>query len=280
MKRLKLIILSSAVLALVVSAPVASSFQSAKREKNPSTERPEPKESGRAIREGKTSVSTRARAPLPSSNVAAFQEEFRRIDIQTRAKGSVIEVDALGDTERKGQLKVRVTSQSENSVVDRSIEQEFLIDLSVIYVSDALINRIIIATFSKSTSKNPIDGVEVKQIGAGADYEVTKDYTYQYGATKITVPKGFRYDRASIPRAFWVIIDKDSLSNVAPLFHDFLYRNGGKLPNNLVTPYRSFSREETDKLFLELMTNCGVDFLRRQAAYEAVRNFSGWAWRG
>ena len=67
------------------------------------------------------------------------------------------------------------------------------------------------------------------------------------------------YDRASIPRIFWLIIDKDSLSNVAPLFHDLLYRYGGRLPPNLVSPYREFSREDTDKLFYDLMVKCGVD---------------------
>ena len=112
------------------------------------------------------------------------------------------------------------------------------------------------------------------------NYEVVEDYTYKSGTYSITVPKGFIYDRASIPRVFWVLIDKDSLSNVAPLFHDYLYRNGGELPANQVSPYRKFSREETDELFLELMTKCGVNKWRREAAYQAVRRGAMLAWKG
>jgi hypothetical protein len=117
------------------------------------------------------------------------------------------------------------------------------------------------------------------QVGATADYDVAEDYIYDSGTYKITAWKGFRYDRASIPRIFWVIIDKDSLSNVAPLFHDLLYRHGGVLPADRVTPYRKFSRVEVDNLFRELMGKCGVSPLRRELAYRAVRNFSGFAWK-
>lgn len=118
------------------------------------------------------------------------------------------------------------------------------------------------------------------QIGAGVDYRVVEDYTYDSGAYRITVLNGFTYDRASIPRVLWVLIDKDSLSNVAPLLHDLLYRHGGALPENQVSPYRKFSRKDTDDLFLELMTDCGVKRWRREAAYQAVRRFSGFAWKG
>ena len=118
------------------------------------------------------------------------------------------------------------------------------------------------------------------QVGATVDYDVVDDYVYDGGTYKITAWKGFRYDRASIPRIFWVIIDKDSLSNVAPLFHDLLYRHGGELPQERVTPYRTFSRLETDNLFRELMGKCGVGAVRRELAYRAVRNFSGFAWNG
>jgi hypothetical protein len=108
----------------------------------------------------------------------------------------------------------------------------------------------------------------------------TRIPTTQYSDTyKITVLKGFTYDRASIPRIFWVIIDKDSLGNVAPLLHDLLYRNGGLLPTNQVTPYRKFSRKETDDLFLEVATKCGVSKWRRDLVYQVVRNFGGSSWK-
>jgi hypothetical protein len=70
------------------------------------------------------------------------------------------------------------------------------------------------------------------------------------------------------------------LSNVAPLFHDLLYRHGGKLPQDKVTPYKEFTREETDELFKELMGKCGVGPVTREMAYRAVRTFSADSWKG
>ena len=109
---------------------------------------------------------------------------------------------------------------------------------------------------------------------------MVEDYTYESSGYKITVPKGFIYDRASIPGIFWVVIDKDSLSNVAPLFHDFLYRHGGKVEQKYVVPYRTYTREQTDDLFDELMKKSGVVDWRRKAAHKAVRTLSGPYWNG
>ena len=78
---------------------------------------------------------------------------------------------------------------------------------------------------------------------------------------------------------FWVIISKDDLSNVPPLFHDLLYRNGGNLPKKQADPYRIFKRKEADDLFLELMQQSGVKWWRCDLAYQAVRKFAKFAWK-
>ena len=132
----------------------------------------------------------------------------------------------------------------------------------------------------RKTDCGSLKGVVVMQVGVGKDYEVQQDYVYDAGDYKITVKKLFTYDRASIPRIVWPIIDKDSLGNVAPLIHDLLYRSGGVLPQDQVSPYRTFSRKETDKLFLEVMTKCSVKRFRRLAAYRAVRLGGQLAWKG
>ncbi len=118
------------------------------------------------------------------------------------------------------------------------------------------------------------------QIGASKDYQVVEDYTYRAdNKYNITVLSGFIYDRASIPRIFWVIISQDDLSNVAPVFHDLLYRNGGVLPISQVSPYRTFEREDVDNLFLELAKKCGVSPLKANIAYQVVRKFGGPSWK-
>ena len=205
------------------------------------------------------------------------QRDFGRIDSYAKENRSKIDVKISGDLESTGTLKVKVERDAESSNL---VKQEYLFDLSIIIgsVPDSIINQIMSAILLRRSSVGQLEGVKVKQRGSSPYYEVVDDYTYDFGNHKITVPKGFVYDRASIPRVFWLLVDKDSLSNVAPLFHDLLYKYGGRLQANLVSPYRTFNREETDKLFLELMTKCGVDEWRRAAAYEAVRNFSGSYW--
>lgn len=168
-----------------------------------------------------------------------------------------------------GAKEVRVTSK-------KTLD----IDLKDIAVPDEYINEKVATSFLTQHQIGTCEGVKIMQVAATGDYDVAEDYVYDGGTYKITAWKGFRYDRASIPRIFWVIIDKDSLSNVAPLFHDLLYRHGGKLPPERVTPYRTFSRAETDNLFRELMGKCGVGAVRRELAYRAVRDFAGSAWNG
>jgi len=242
------------------------------------------------------------RPSLESAEIRALKSEFSQIDAASRLNEVDVSVNIEGDNQSTGKINISVLRQPQRSMTattggperradntnrvngrtaDNPLHLEmFSFDLSILDIPDILITQTIVSVFTKTNAVGELAGVKVKQVGATAIYEVVEDYTYQYGPYKITVPRGFVYDRASIPRIFWVLMDKDSLSNVAPLFHDFLYRNGGKPPRNLVLPYRTFTREDTDNLFFELMTKCGVETWRRQAAYKAVRNFSGFAWQG
>lgn len=219
------------------------------------------------------SPSPRGQAKSQTAALEELQAELKRLDSYEKHGGFKVEIS--GVSESSGKLNIAFTPSNQSA---EGVFRQF--DLGLLNIPDSLITQIIIAIFSKDPNTSTLDGVKVRQIGATANYEVVDDYTYQSTNYKITVPKGFVYDRASIPRIFWVIIDKDSLSNVAPLFHDLLYRNGGKLPQTQVSPYRTFSRDDTDNLFYELMTRCGVSYLRRVAAYEAVRKFSGPHWKG
>lgn len=207
------------------------------------------------------------------ATIQELQNRFKQID---REAGSTAEVELSGETESSAKLTVS-TNVVAFSAGSREVSYEF--NLGGVLVPEDLITNVITAIFSRKDNPGSLEGVQVKQIGATAKYEVVADYTYQWKNYRITVPKGFVYDRASIPSLFWIIIDKDSLSNVAPLFHDLLYRHGGKLAENLVSPYRTFSREDADELFSELMTKCGVRPWRRVAAYRAVRQFSQAHWR-
>lgn len=244
-----------------------------------------------ALGVGRRATTSKASQPIhvKSVNFQTLEDRFKQIDEES----DTVKVKVTGDGESSGNIIISTkravnTSKTATESAGESIPQSsskwkeetlLNIDLSELTVTDKYIDEKIAAAFAIQGNVGTLPGVKVRQIGASGNYEVVEDYIYNSGAYSITVLNGFTYDRASIPRIFWVLIDKDSLSNVAPLFHDLLYRNGGVLPNNQVSPYRKFSREDTDKLFLELMTKCGVKQWRREAAYQAVRRFAGPAWK-
>lgn len=87
----------------------------------------------------------------------------------------------------------------------------------------------------------------------------------------ITVPAGFSYDGASVPRFFWraVFPPVHAKSRRAALFHDYLYR---------VQP-DGWTRGEADELFLALLIEDGTSKCRAALAYYGLRVFGGAAWR-
>ena len=110
-------------------------------------------------------------------------------------------------------------------------------------------------------------------------WRLEEDYACVHAGTTITVPSGFEFDLASVPRILWWLISPFDLSIAAPLIHDFLYRYAGNPPHGTVHPQRTYTRKEADRLFRDIMKKEGVWWWRRAAAYRAVRWF-GEAWWG
>ena len=95
-------------------------------------------------------------------------------------------------------------------------------------------------------------------------WEVTEDYFYQTSIGIIVVPKGFKTDYASVPRIFRNIINSYGKHGRAAVVHDWLYSSQCKI---------DITRAETDKIFLEIMEECGVNKIKRNLMYRMVRMF-------
>ena len=113
---------------------------------------------------------------------------------------------------------------------------------------------------------------------AGDKYRLQDDYTYTPPSQmfSITVPRGFGWDGASVPRFLWTLsgIRPDGLVRAAALVHDYLYRHRGKVPGC----YRHFSRKRADLLFHRMILDAGESKLTAYRAYWAVRLFGWLAW--
>jgi len=105
--------------------------------------------------------------------------------------------------------------------------------------------------------------------GNPAVYELIEEFTFEMGddsgaTIKITIPKGFRTDLASVIRWLWFKFPPNGPWTRAALIHDYFYRN--KTP---------FSRFFADSVFREVMRLDGVSTWKRVLMYYAVRSF-GW----
>ena len=87
----------------------------------------------------------------------------------------------------------------------------------------------------------------------------------------ITVPAGFHFDLASIPRVFWPIIGPMELSIEAPLIHDMIYQHH-------MVDGRRFRRAEADRLLRIVARRERVARWRAWTAWLAVRGFGFLAW--
>ena len=95
---------------------------------------------------------------------------------------------------------------------------------------------------------------------------LTRDLVYESDVldARVTVPKGFRTDFASVPRlpfAYWLF--GGDFDDEAATVHDFLYTDG-KVP-----------RAQADAVFLEALRVLGVPRWRRWPMWLGVRLFGG-----
>ena len=97
-----------------------------------------------------------------------------------------------------------------------------------------------------------------------------EDVTVEALGYRIRVKKEFDFDGASIPQALWSVYGNPLTGKyrIAALVHDALYASQ-KLPIELA-----------DAIFLDLMKQHRVGYMKRQTMYYAVRSVGWHVWKG
>lgn len=221
-------------------------------------------------------------------NIEELEARFEEIDELSASEN--IKIGLSGTTESDGAIRIDLTrgkaevselSAAEmmaRAAADPPAKTVLKVDLKEVNIPDEYIREKINFAIAGQTA-SAIPDVVIREIDTSGNYELMEDYTYEAGANyKIIAKSGFVFDRASIPRIFWVIISKDELSNVAPVFHDLLYEFRGVLPEDQVIKYRQFTRARADELFYEIMIKRRVRKWRAYLAYLAVKNFGQTSW--
>lgn len=104
-------------------------------------------------------------------------------------------------------------------------------------------------------------------------------YTIRWRDLTLTIPKGFRWDGASVPRIVRSLIDNDDCSEAGALGHDAIYKFNGYLPVDWIRPLgRVVSRLEGDQLLRDFMELEERPEWKEAAVYQGVRRFGWYAW--
>ena len=100
------------------------------------------------------------------------------------------------------------------------------------------------------------------------EYCLLEDYTVYVKDYSITVKEGFIFDGASLPRVTWSLIGCPFIGayTIPALIHDALYAS------------EIVSRKEADDIFLDLLEEYGVGYLKRYSMYWGVRAGGGFVW--
>ena len=98
---------------------------------------------------------------------------------------------------------------------------------------------------------------------------LSEDKTVESLGYSVTVKKGFDFDGASIPKWLWSIYGSPLNGNyvVASLIHDGLYAS------------QKVSKSVSDKIFLDIMKQSSVGYIKRTSMYLAVRVLGSKDWK-
>lgn len=98
---------------------------------------------------------------------------------------------------------------------------------------------------------------------------LSKDKSVESLGYSVTVKKGFDFDGASIPKWLWSIYGSPLNGNyvVASLIHDGLYAS------------QKVTKSVSDKIFLDIMKQSSVGYIKRTSMYLAVTLFGSKDWK-
>ena len=103
-------------------------------------------------------------------------------------------------------------------------------------------------------------------------YLCEEAFAEQPAGRVIHVPKGFVTDFASVPRLFWNVLAPTGKHSFAAIVHDYLYYRG-EIEDGVPC-----TKAYADLVFREALREAGVNKVRRNLMYWAVKYFGNGVW--
>ena len=106
-------------------------------------------------------------------------------------------------------------------------------------------------------------------MGTENRYQLAENWLVRAPGMDFTVPKGFIFDGASIPRALWRLCGSpyDAPRVIAALAHDFLYAT------------HICTRKEADIIYRDMQIDLSIAAWKARVEYRALRLFGWIAWK-
>ena len=110
------------------------------------------------------------------------------------------------------------------------------------------------------------------------NWEIAEDFEYELNDIKYTIPAGFKFDGASIPKFLHTFLSPVGVLLMGGLVHDYAYKYQTLLKINKVDTLGVISQKRADEIFRDI--NIGVNgfYLMNYLAYYSLRLGGFLAW--
>ena len=110
------------------------------------------------------------------------------------------------------------------------------------------------------------------------NWEIAEDFEYELNDIKYTIPAGFKFDGASIPKFLHTFLSPVGVLLMGGLVHDYAYKYQTLLEINKADTLGVISQKRADEIFRDI--NIGVNgfYLMNYLAYYSLRLGGFLAW--
>ena len=111
-------------------------------------------------------------------------------------------------------------------------------------------------------------------------WEISKDFTFELHGTKYVIPKGFKFDGASVPKFLATFLSPVGVLLLGGLVHDYAYKYAALKPDLQKSSRLILNQKQADKIFRDINIEINGFYFLNYLAYWALR-LGGWfAWNG
>ena len=111
-------------------------------------------------------------------------------------------------------------------------------------------------------------------------WEISKDFTFELHGTKYVIPKGFKFDGASVPKFLATFLSPVGVLLLGGLVRDYAYKYAALKPALQKSSRLILNQKQADKIFRDINIEINGFYFLNYLAYWALR-LGGWfAWNG